>query len=127
MLIVLVSSGTLICSSVSDTSGIRIEYLPAYSPDLNPIEEAFSKIKAFIQQNNDIFLASELNGQIFDLYSRGQAKPTNLVSRPKIYLWLGFLRILVPIHNIQFYRHFLEYSHDKLRMPKISAQKLQHL
>ena len=28
--------------------GVRIEYLPPYSPDLNPIEEAFSKIKAFI-------------------------------------------------------------------------------
>jgi len=28
--------------------GVRIEYLPPYSPDLNPIEEAFSKIKVFI-------------------------------------------------------------------------------
>jgi hypothetical protein len=60
-------------------------------------------------------------------YSRGQAKPTNLVSRPKIYLWLGFLQILVPIRKIRFYRHFLQYSHDKLRMPNFSVQKLQHL
>jgi len=53
---------------LSHRIGIRIEYLPAYSPDLNPIEEAFSKIKAFIRRNNDIFLASEVNGQIFDMY-----------------------------------------------------------
>jgi transposase len=25
-------------------------YLPAYSPDLNPIEEAFSKIKGMVRQ-----------------------------------------------------------------------------
>jgi hypothetical protein len=53
---------------LSQRIGVRIEYLPAYSPDLNPIEEAFSKIKAFIRRNNDIFLASEVNGQIFDMY-----------------------------------------------------------
>jgi transposase len=28
--------------------GITIKFLPPYSPDLNPIEEAFSKIQAFI-------------------------------------------------------------------------------
>ena len=28
--------------------GVQIEYLPPYSPDLNLIEEAFLKIKAFI-------------------------------------------------------------------------------
>jgi transposase len=35
--------------------GVRLLYLPPYSPDLNPIEEAFSKIKAWIRRNNDIF------------------------------------------------------------------------
>jgi hypothetical protein len=30
-------------------------FLPPYSPDLNPIEEAFSKIKAWIRRNNDLF------------------------------------------------------------------------
>lgn len=29
--------------------GVRIEYLPAYSPDLNPIEMAFSKIKSYLR------------------------------------------------------------------------------
>lgn len=48
--------------------GVRIEYLPPYSPDLNPIEEGFSKIKAFIRRNNDIFLSGGVNDNIFDLY-----------------------------------------------------------
>ena len=30
--------------------GAELEYLPAYSPDLNPIEPAFSKLKAFLRQ-----------------------------------------------------------------------------
>lgn len=34
--------------------GVRLEFLPPYSPDLNPIEEAFSKIKQFIRRNNDL-------------------------------------------------------------------------
>ena len=45
---------------------IRIEFLPPYSPDLNPIEEAFSKVKAFIQRHQSI-LAKEGDGMVFDL------------------------------------------------------------
>ena len=30
---------------------IRIVYLPAYSPDLNPIEKSFSKVKAVLQRD----------------------------------------------------------------------------
>jgi transposase len=30
------------------TRGMRLLYLPAYSPDFNPIEEAFSALKAWI-------------------------------------------------------------------------------
>jgi hypothetical protein len=45
---------------------VRIEYLPPYSPDLNPIEEAFSKIKAFIRRHGDI-LSHKGDGLLFDL------------------------------------------------------------
>jgi transposase len=38
---------------------VRLVYLPPYSPDFNPIEEAFSKIKAWIRRNNDIFTYGE--------------------------------------------------------------------
>jgi len=30
--------------------GCELWYLPAYSPDLNPIEEAFSKLKAHLRR-----------------------------------------------------------------------------
>jgi transposase len=33
-----------------EAKGCELLYLPPYSPDLNPIEEAFSKIKALLQQ-----------------------------------------------------------------------------
>ena len=46
--------------------GVRIEFLPPYSPDLNPIEEAFSKIKAFIRRHRAL-LAHEGDGMMFDL------------------------------------------------------------
>lgn len=45
---------------------IRIEYLLPYSPDLNPIKEAFLKVKAFIRQHC-ILLAKEGDGMVFDL------------------------------------------------------------
>lgn len=32
-----------------EAAGCRLEFLPAYSPDLNPIEEAFSKLKAHLR------------------------------------------------------------------------------
>ena len=49
------------------TQGVLLEFLPPYSPDLNPIEEAFSKIKAFICRNCNIFLASLHGGIMFDM------------------------------------------------------------
>ena len=40
---------------------MRLLYLPPYSPDLNPIEEAFSCIKAWIRSRRD-FVLGELSG-----------------------------------------------------------------
>jgi hypothetical protein len=52
--------------SLTVLADIRIEFLPPYSPDLNPIEEAFSKIKAFIRRHRAV-LVHEGDGLIFDL------------------------------------------------------------
>jgi transposase len=35
---------------VIEAHGARLEYLPAYSPDLNPIELSFSKFKAYLRK-----------------------------------------------------------------------------
>ena len=32
-------------------AGVKLLYLPPYSPDLNPIEEFFAELKAFIKRN----------------------------------------------------------------------------
>lgn len=41
---------------------MRLLYLPPYSPDLNPIEEAFSSIKAWIRRNHD-YVLGEMTGE----------------------------------------------------------------
>jgi len=51
-----------------ECSGVQIEYLPPYSPDLNLIEEAFSKIKHFLRHHQDYYLAMTDDGIIFDMY-----------------------------------------------------------
>ena len=34
-----------------DAFGVKVEFLPPYSPDFNPIETAFSTIKQYLQRN----------------------------------------------------------------------------
>ena len=36
---------------ICEEKGIRLEFLPPYSPDFNPIEIAFSTIKQYLQRN----------------------------------------------------------------------------
>ena len=36
---------------MSCDAGVKLMYLPPYSPDLNPIEEFFAELKAFIKKN----------------------------------------------------------------------------
>ena len=50
-----------------EARGSRLIYLPAYSPDLNPIEEAFSSIKAWLRANRD-YVLGEIEGDDVDPY-----------------------------------------------------------
>jgi transposase len=34
-----------------ENAQIRLEYLPPYSPDFNPIEQAFAELKAWMKKN----------------------------------------------------------------------------
>jgi hypothetical protein len=54
--------------ALADRFGVRIEYLPPYSPDLNPIEEAFSQIKHFIRRHRDYYDRTQDDGILFDMY-----------------------------------------------------------
>lgn len=49
-------------------AGVGVEYLPPYLLDLNPIEEAFSKIKAYIRRHQDYYDTTMGYGIIFDMY-----------------------------------------------------------
>ena len=39
-------------------AGALVRFVPPYSPDLNPIEEVFSKIKAFLKENESAYQAT---------------------------------------------------------------------
>lgn len=38
-------------TQMCDNAGVKLVYLPSYSPDLNPIEEFLAKLKGFIRRN----------------------------------------------------------------------------
>lgn len=40
-------------------AGVKLVYLPPYSPDLNPIEEFFAELKKFIKRNWNTYKDSE--------------------------------------------------------------------
>jgi hypothetical protein len=40
--------------ALCDEFGVRLEYLPPYSPDYNPIEESFAELKAWMQRNREL-------------------------------------------------------------------------
>jgi len=47
---------------------VHVEYLPPYSPDLNPIEECFSKINYFLFRHRDYYSQTTGDGILFDMY-----------------------------------------------------------
>ena len=44
--------------SLLQDSGIVVQFLPPYSPELNPVEEAFSYIKYFLKLHEDMLEAN---------------------------------------------------------------------
>ena len=49
-----------------EDAGVKIVYLPPYSPDLNPIEEFFAELKAFNKRNWSYFETDPEQG--FDVF-----------------------------------------------------------
>ena len=50
-----------------ESTGALIEFLPPYSPDLNPIEEAFSKLKYFLK--NDPLVQVCTDDELEDIFA----------------------------------------------------------
>ena len=79
-------------------AGCRLLYLPAYSPDLNPIENAYSKLKRALRdwaartvdgvyeglRRNDTMIVQS-HEQIFDMLKRGERVVAAEASDPRIY------------------------------------------
>ena len=50
--------------------GMKLIYLPAYSPDLNPIEEAFSSIKSWLRAHHtDVLSHLTIESELYDPYN----------------------------------------------------------
>lgn len=73
---------------------MKIEFLPAYSPDFNPIELAFSAIKAYLRRH-------------FPHFARSSATGTDPTDDAEVYLMLHQAVFqAVSRDDIQgFYRH----------------------
>ncbi len=61
-----------IVKQILDESGISYMYLPPYSPDLNPIEKMWSKLKAYLRKEK-VRIASELPSAIERAFSTVRA------------------------------------------------------
>ena len=66
--LVSILSALALFSQIWLLSGVQIEYLPPYLPDLSPIEEAFFKIKSFICRHQSYYHRGEHgDGFMFDM------------------------------------------------------------
>ena len=62
--------GPAVCQAIAAT-GARLLYLPPYSPDFNPIENAFAKLKALLRKAAEPTVdgLSDAIGHIIDLFT----------------------------------------------------------
>lgn len=62
-------------------AGVKLMYLPPYSPDLNRIEEFFAELKAFIKKNWRAFEDSPEQGFDVVLEWCVDARPSAVVNK----------------------------------------------
>ena len=63
-------------------AGALVRFLPPYSPDLNPIEEAFSKVKAYIRDNQRAYQSTN-NPRVIVVYAFASVTKDNCVNYMK--------------------------------------------
>ena len=59
-----------------EAAGAKLMYLPPYSPDFNPIEQVFSKLKALLRKYSERTVEALWNrlGSLLDSYSKSEIK-----------------------------------------------------
>lgn len=75
---------------------MKLEFLPAYSPDFNPIELAFSAIKAYVRRH-------------FHQFSRSNATGTELEDKAAVYTMLHEAVFSITQSNAQSFFHHCGY------------------
>jgi transposase len=61
---------------IIEAAGAKLRYLPPYSPDLNPIEQSFAKVKALLRkaQERTVPALYERIGKVIDLVSSAECR-----------------------------------------------------
>ena len=67
--------------------GARLEYLPPYSPDLNPIEQCWAKVKAVLRK---------LKARTFDQWLEAWCTAFTSVTPQEIPAWFAHWGYLMP-------------------------------
>ena len=64
------------CAQAIEGAGARLLYLPPYSPDLNPIEQAFAKLKALLRKAGERTVEGlwRLLGRLLDEFAPGECR-----------------------------------------------------
>ena len=72
------------CAALIEAAGARLLYLPPYSPDFNPIENAFAKLKALLRKAAERTVDGlwRAIGRIVDLFT--PAECSELLRRRRI-------------------------------------------
>lgn len=83
-----------IVKELLDKAGIRYLYLPPYSPDLNPIEKMWSKLKANLRKQK-IRIAAQLPEAIKGIFYHSPIRLLWLVS----FMWLYAVICWITINN----------------------------
>lgn len=65
---------------------MRLLFLPAYLPDLNPIEEGFSCVKSWLRANHN-YVLSETEGRNCDAYALIWEAVYSTITPEKAYGW----------------------------------------
>jgi len=54
--------------SLIQSTGALVHFIPPYSPDLNPIEECFSKVKAFLKEHDNEMQADNIEDCVMQAF-----------------------------------------------------------
>jgi transposase len=78
-------------SKLVEGSGAEVLFLPPYSPDMNPIEEAFSKVKGILRR---------IGARTREALMEATSEALDAVSRRDARGWFGHCGYHVPHHSL---------------------------